>query len=85
MGLKRCYLGLKLSYMGLKLRYMGLKLTYLGLKPKVKTINTKFGKITEEEEEGEEKPLLEARARLRRRALKNSLKSNYLSSMHYTV
>ena len=62
---------------------MGLKLTYLGLKPKVKTINTKFGKITEEkeeeeeeeeEEEGEEeeeKPLLEARARLRRRALKN--------------
>ena len=49
--------------------------------PKVKTINTKFGKITEEEEEEEgeeeeeeeeEKPLLEARARLRRRALKNS-------------
>ena len=69
-------MGLKLSHMGLKLRYMGLKLTYLGLKPKVKTINTKFGKITEEEEEGEEeeeeKPLLEARARLRRRALKNA-------------
>ena len=44
--------------------------------PKVKTINTKFGKITEEEEEEEgeeeeeeEKPLLEARARLRQRVL----------------
>ena len=73
-------MGLKLSYMGLKLHYMGLKLTYLGLKPKVKTINTKFGKITEEEEEGEEeeeKPLLEARARLRRRALKNMQQRNY--------
>ena len=62
--------------MGLKLSYMGLKLTYLGLKLKEKTINTNFEKITgeeegEEEEEESEKPLLEARAQLRWRALKN--------------